>query len=72
MANVYCQIKGCEYRSKRRSQSKYKAGEWLYKCTKSDLVIIPYIDGEHEYEENVVNCMGYSSNDEADREMDDE
>lgn len=60
MTNVYCKLDNCKYRSKRRSQSKNRAGEWLYKCTKKDLVIIPYVDGEDiDYSKNTVSCLGY-------------
>jgi len=60
MSNVYCNIESCQYRSKRRSQSKNKKGDWLYKCTKESLVILPYCDGEGiDYGENTVTCLGY-------------
>lgn len=60
MSSVYCKVESCDHRSKRRSRSKNKAGEWLYKCTKKDLVIIPYVNGDStEYESNTVTCLGY-------------
>lgn len=63
MANVYCQVKSCKHRSSRRSQSKNKAGEWLYKCTKDYIVIMPQVQDEYDFEDKDVRCLGYSKKD---------
>lgn len=61
MSNVYCCVDTCKYRSKRRSTKQNKCGQWLYKCTKDNLVLIPvsFVDGEEELEESIVDCIGY-------------
>ena len=52
MSNVYCWVDTCKYRSKRRSTKQNKGGQWLYRCTKDNLVLIPasFVDGEEELE----------------------
>lgn len=59
MSSIYCHVESCKYRSKRRSRTKNKGGEWLHKCTKDTLVMIPHIDGEYESDDNTITCVNY-------------
>lgn len=58
MSNVYCKVDTCKYRSKRRSNKQNACGEWLYKCTRDNLVLIPAW-GDEEFGGSVVDCLGY-------------
>lgn len=61
MGNVYCCVDTCKYKSKRRSTKQNKGGQWLYRCTKDNLVLRPasFGGGEEELEESIVDCIGY-------------
>lgn len=60
MSNVYCYVDTCKHRSKRRSKKKNRNGEWLYRCTKDNLVLTPVsFGGGEELEESIVDCIEY-------------
>lgn len=60
MSNIYCHVDTCKYRSKRRSTKQNKGGQWLYRCTKENLVLVPAALGSgEELEGNIVDCTGY-------------
>ena len=61
MGNVYCCVDTSKYRSKRRSTKQNKGGQWLYRCTKDNLVLIQasFDGGEEELEESIVDCIEY-------------
>lgn len=59
MSNVYCKVNTCKHRSRRRSKKQNRTGEWLYKCTKDNLVLIPSMGGDEELCDNTVDCLGY-------------
>lgn len=68
MTKVYCYRSDCINRSNRRSQSKNKRGEYLYRCTKGDLTIKGftgfYNSKLEDAQPGVCKCLNYCSKDE--------
>jgi len=62
MTVIYCHKNDCKYRNNKKSQKKTRGGESLYRCTKTSIVIVDFLDRDLiDCPKSIYECLGYES-----------